>query len=346
MKKFPKLIAVVLTAGVFAGMTSCAENTVESIKDIHEKILAAHVKTIHHDTLQKTESGLYYTILKAGNGASTTDTSCVYINETVYDLNYNITSSTDENVIRRLGTFSYEDAYLPLLWYMGNTAIMMGLEEMLSEMREGEVRRIWLPYWLSSYYEDGTSQNSATKVYDIELVKVVNDIDKYQIATLESFRDRFYPGLDSLERGFYKMTVVPGTGDSLEYGKSVNAYYIGKYLDGHVFDTNVADTALKYGIYKSTGEYSILNVKLPDENAQDSEDTSSEQGSVVKEGFSKCMLNMKYGEVAICFFHSDYGYGYNGDSKRSVSSHYPGGGIPSNMPLFFWIYVPLEEDDS
>ncbi|MDD2642104.1 MAG: FKBP-type peptidyl-prolyl cis-trans isomerase [Bacteroidales bacterium] len=345
MKKFPQLITAALIAGVCAGMTSCAENTTESLKDIHEKILAAHVKTIHHDTLQKTESGLYYTILKAGHGASTTDSSCVFIRETVYDLNYNITESTDENISRQLGTFSYEDAYIPLLWYMGNSAIMMGLEEMLLQMREGDVRRIWLPYWLSAYYEDGTSQNSSTQVYDLELVKVVNDIDKYQIDTLESFRDRFYPGLDSLERGFYKMTIVPGTGDSLEYGTTVSAYYVGKFLDGHVFDTNVADTAVKYRIYDSSGEYSLLDVTLPDEDDEDSDDTSTEDGSVV-EGFSKCMLNMKYGEVAICFFHSDYGYGYSGDSDSSVSGTYPGGGIPAYMPLFFWIYVPLDEDDS
>jgi FKBP-type peptidyl-prolyl cis-trans isomerase len=182
-------------------------------------------------------------------------------------------------------------------------------------------------------------------VYDLELVKVVNDIDKYQIDTLESFKDRFYPGLDSLERGFYKMTIVPGTGDSLEYGTTVSAYYVGKFLDGHVFDTNVADTAVKYRIYDSSSEYSLLDVTLPDEDDADSDDTSTEDGSVV-EGFSKCMLNMKYGEVAICFFHSDYGYGYSGDSDSSVSGTYPGGGIPAYMPLFFWIYVPLDEDDS
>ena len=345
MKKFQKLITAALIEGVCAGMMSCAENTTESLKDIHEKILAAHVKTIHHDTLEKTESGLYYTILKAGKGASTTDSSCVFINETVYDLNYNITASTNENIIRRLGTFSYEDAYIPLLWYMGNTAIMMGLEEMLLQMREGEVRRIWLPYWLSAYYENGTSQNSSTQVYDIELFKVVNDIDKYQIDTLESFRDRFYPGLDSLERGFYKMTIVPGTGDSLKSGTTVGAYYVGKLLDGHVFDTNVADTAVKYRFYDATNEYSIYDVKLPEKNEDSSDETTTEEGSSIK-GFSKCMLNMKYGEVAICFFHSDYGYGYDGKSSSSVSSHYPGGGISSNMPLFFWIYVPLDEDDS
>jgi len=194
---------------------------------------------------------------------------------------------------------------------------------------------------LSAYAEGGTSENSSTMVYDLELVKVVNDIVSYEIDTLEAFRDRHYPGLDSLERGFYKMTIVPGTGDSLEHASTVSAYYVGKFLNGHVFDTNVADTALKYNIYNSSSTYSELKVTLPDKE-EDTDDTeTSEEGSVV-EGFSKCMLNMKYGEIAICFFHSDYGYTNEGSSATSAGS-YLGGGIPAYMPLFFWIYVPLEE---
>jgi len=177
-------------------------------------------------------------------------------------------------------------------------------------------------------------------VYDLELVKVVSDIDKYQIDTLESFRNRHYPGVDSLERGFYKVTLVPGTGDSVKVATTAKAWYIGKFLNGHVFDTNVADTAQKYRIYDSDNEYSVLQVSMPSEEEEE-EDTSEEEGSVVK-GFSKCMQEMRYGEVAVCFFHSDYGYKLEG-KQSSASGTYLGGGIPSYMPLFFWIYVPLDD---
>ncbi|MDD2330492.1 MAG: hypothetical protein PHD16_05785 [Bacteroidales bacterium] len=342
MKKTRFLLVTAIT-GMAVFLSSCATQTEESSREIHENILAAHVKIVHKDTLEKTESGLYYTVLRPGSGAVTTDSSMVFVKETIRDLNYNLQGSTEEDVARQLGMFSYEDAYIPLLWYMGKYTIMMGLEEMLQQMCEGEVRRIWLPYWLSAYAEGGTSENSATMVYDLELVRVVDDIISYEIDTLESFRDRHYPGLDSLERGFYKMTIVPGTGDSLEHGTTAGAYYIGKFLNGHVFDTNVADTALKYNIYNSSSTYSELKVTLPDkEETDDPDDTeTSEEGSVV-EGFSKCMLDMKYGEVAVCFFHSDYGYKYEGSSSTSSGS-YLGGGIPAYMPLFFWIYVPLEE---
>lgn len=336
-----RFLLLTLMTGTAVFLSSCATATEESAREMHENILAAHVKVVHKDTLEKTESGLYYTVLRQGSGAATTDSSMVFVKETILDLNYNLLGSTEEEVARQLGMFSYKDAYIPLLWYMGKYSIMMGLEEMLQQMREGEARRIWLPYWLSAYAEGGTSENSSTMVYDLELVKVVDDIISYEIDTLEAFRDRHYPGLDSLERGFYKMTIVPGTGDSLEHASTVSAYYVGKFLNRHVFDTNVADTALKYNIYNSSSTYSELKVTLPDKE-EDTDDTeTSEEGSVV-EGFSKCVLNMKYGEIAICFFHSDYGYTNEGSSATSAGS-YLGGGIPSYMPLFFWIYVPLEE---
>lgn len=336
-----KLICLTIAffAVLSAILSSCARQPAESVKEIHEKILAAHVKIIHHDTLQKTESGLYYAITRQGSGKSNTDSSIVFVRETIRDLNYNIIASTERNVARQLGTFSYADAYIPLLWFMGNNTIMTGLEEILLGMREGEIRRIWLPYWLSSYFEGGTSENTSSMVYDLELVKVVNNIDSYQIDTLETFRNRHYPGVDSLERGFYKVTLVPGTGDSLQPATSVNAYYIGKFLNGHVFDTNVADTAMKYHIYNSGKDYSLYHVALP--ATDEEEDESNQEGSAVK-GFSKCMLNMRYGEVAVCFFHSDYGYKSEG-KHASSSGTYLGGGIPAYMPLFFWIYVPLKE---
>ncbi|MBP6867478.1 MAG: FKBP-type peptidyl-prolyl cis-trans isomerase [Bacteroidales bacterium] len=332
---------IYLTVAVLAIMpvllSSCAREQTESTREAHEKMLAAHVRVIHHDTLQKTESGLYYTVVRKGSGAPTTDSSIVFVRETILDLKYNIQASTEESVARQLGAYSQANAYIPLLWYMGRYSIMMGLEEMLLDMKEGEMRRIWLPYWLSAYQEGGSSENTTAMVYDLELVRVVSDIDKYEIDTLESFRNRHYPGVDSLERGFYKMTLVPGTGDSVKTETTAKAWYIGKFLNGHVFDTNVADTAQKYRIYNSAKEYTLLQVSIPSKDEE--EDTSEEEGSVVK-GFSKCMQDMKYGEVAVCFFHSDYGYKLEG-KQSSASGTYLGGGIPSYMPLFFWIYVPL-----
>jgi len=85
---------IYLTVAVLAIMpvllSSCAREQTESTREAHEKMLAAHVRVIHHDTLQKTESGLYYTVVRKGSGAPTTDSSIVFVRETI--LISNITS--------------------------------------------------------------------------------------------------------------------------------------------------------------------------------------------------------------------------------------------------------------
>ncbi|HBG52591.1 MAG TPA: hypothetical protein DDW70_00020, partial [Rikenellaceae bacterium] len=62
MKKLIYLTAAVL-ATIPVLLSSCAREQTESTRQAHEKMLAAHVKVIHHDTLQKTESGLYFTVV-------------------------------------------------------------------------------------------------------------------------------------------------------------------------------------------------------------------------------------------------------------------------------------------
>ncbi len=75
-----------LTVLLPAAISSCARTPEENVKELHEKVLAAHVKIVHLDTLQKTESGLYYTILQQGLGKKNTDSAMVFIRETIRDL--------------------------------------------------------------------------------------------------------------------------------------------------------------------------------------------------------------------------------------------------------------------
>ena len=98
-------------------------------------------------------------------------------------------------------------------------------------------------------------------------------------------------------KGFTSNT-CSGTGDSLKRGTSVGAYYIGKFLNGHVFDTNVADSALKYRIYSDEKNYTLFDVMIP---AADDDDKKSDDEESAIAGFVKCMQEMRYGEQAICF---------------------------------------------
>lgn len=343
MKHFKQ--AVYLTAVSVLCLSACAEPVPESMQDYEEKVLAAHVKLVHQDTLQKTESGLYYTVLEKGTGPACYDTALVYVRETTYDLFYSITGSTDKNIAHQLGAYSPANSYYSIPLQLGQGAIPRGLEEMLLQMRVGDKRRIWLPHWLSNYYEGGTESSTETVVYDITLERIVEDIDQYEIDTLEAFRDHYYPGLDSLERGFYFKKLTETEGDTLAFNESVTVYYVAKFLDQHVLDTNVADTATKYFISASdTYSFELSDTEVS--SSDDDEATTSSSSSNTIKGFNKCLRNMHYGETAICFFHSEYGYSTTGSSASTTSSFYINGGysVQPNTPLFYWIYIPPKEE--
>ncbi|MDD4491555.1 MAG: FKBP-type peptidyl-prolyl cis-trans isomerase, partial [Bacteroidales bacterium] len=95
--------------------------------------------------------------------------------------------------------------------------------------------------------------------------------------------------------------------------------YVGKLLDGFVFDTNIEDTARKYNIYDATKKYAPLDLTAHIE-------TETGDGKVIR-GMARSILKMKYGEKAITFFSSDYGYG---STEQSFGVY---------QPLFFYIEV-------
>jgi FKBP-type peptidyl-prolyl cis-trans isomerase len=106
--------------------------------------------------------------------------------------------------------------------------------------------------------------------------------------------------------------------------------YIGRYLNGQVFDTNIADTAKKYGIY-SQCNYELLSFKY-----FDNEDDALNQNSFVT-GFSKALWRMTFDERCRTFFNSNFGYGNSGS-----------GNIPGYTPLCFEIQVeknPEKKDE-
>lgn len=324
---------------------SCAREVNESARSIEERILAARVQVKYLDTLHKTPSGMYYMIKAKGTGTPVDKENFVYVRYAYLDFNedYLIESkrdpydtygtiedvrSSEEAIAKQLGTYKKSTYYGPELWVAGVYALYEGIDEMLLDMREGDKRRIWLPSWLSSYGYGGP-QNLTTVVYDIEVVKVIADIEQFQIDSLESYRDKYYPGIDSLSYGFYKKTLKEGAGDTLKTGNRVNYWYIGRLLDGFVFDTNIADSAKKYDIYEPRRTYEAMTGECREDGVF--EDT-------VK-GFSQAIFSMKNREEAVFFFYSGLGYGAgNSDTPRHLTF----------SPLVYYIKVErtdfIEED--
>ncbi len=316
----------VITLVLFA---SCAREVIENPDDVEKKILEAHITVKYNGNLQPTSSGLYIISSAAGTGRSVSDTSALYVRYSTLNLQYDYISTSDESVAKQLGTYRDTTYYGPVLFTMGDYTLTKGVEEALKGIKEGGRIKFIIPSWLSVYNYEGSNRTASTPVvYDIQVLRVVNDIEKFQYDSLEAFSLKYFQGLDSLQKGYYFKSLGGGIGDTLEAGEDVSYWYIGRLLDGFVFDTNIEDTARKYKIYNSSKSYIPRSFTVVD-----SATVATSQSLSIIPGMAKAFLQMKHGEKAFTFFSSAWGYG---NSSTSFGRH---------QPLSFYIEVVSDNDD-
>jgi len=299
---------------------SCAREVEESADSVEKRVLDAYIKVVHKDTLQPTASGLYMIPVKTGTGMPVENLNGVYVRYSTLDLKDNYISTTDANIAKQVGGFSYATYYGPYLFETGYNTIIKGLEEGLLKMREGGKARFIIPSWLSDYNYQGSNKiHATTTIYDVEILKVIKDMKVFQTDTLEAYSNKYWGGIDSVANNYYFKLLSASSGDSVKVNSELQYNYVGKLLDGFVFDTNIEDTARKYNIYDATKKYVPLDLTAHIE-------TETGDGKVIR-GMAKSILKMKYGEKAITFFSSDYGYG---STEQSFGVY---------QPLFFYIEV-------
>lgn len=325
MKKgiLPFIIAI-LSIGTM--LTSCGKDVEESTIDAHKRYLKSFVQE-NYPSATLTDSGIYLLDSIPGTGEKPQDESYVLVDYTVTYLDGYYMDYTSEEIAKQLGTFSYAKFYGPRIWNLENQE--SGIKEIVSHLREGGTIKAILPPWLLGEETENTTStgDGASRIYTIKLHDVIEDVIAYQDSIMRDVANNNFIMLDTTSAGFYfrKTKVNPQPKDTVANEESVKIRYIGKYLDGKVFDTNIADTAKKYGIY-SECSYDYLIFKHFER-----EDDAIGQNSLV-EGFSKALWRMHYSEKAITFFNSEYGYGENGS-----------GNIPGYTPLMFEIWYEEEE---
>lgn len=363
---FKSLKYIVMAA--FAGLLlfSCAKEEGESNNSIQKRILEAWLEVNHPDKdYTVTKSGLVILSHEDGEGVSPEDEGAAYLKYSVKSLDGNYQSTMFKSVAEQLGTYSQANYYGPQLSTLGYGDITEGMNEALQMMNKGAKMTIIVPPFLSKYDSkevynygygygyntDKTESASTNVIYEIEMFDVVTNLQRYQLDSLQRFRDIYYPGLDSTANMFYFKKLEGTATDTIEDGKSANVWYVGRLLDGYVFDTNIEDTAKKYGLYTSDGSYEALSVTYEETyedmassagtinvagNSSSSSSSDESDGSYVP-GFAKALKCMKFGDHAITFFGSGWGYG----STSTISN---GAGIPSYSMLFFELYVEEPED--
>jgi FKBP-type peptidyl-prolyl cis-trans isomerase len=270
----------------FAAMlivSSCAKDVAESADSIEKKVLDAHIKVVYNDTITPLSTGVYVITNKKGTGRQIKDGSSFFVRYSTLDLKNNYITTNRDDIAKQVGGFSYANYYGPVLFEMSNYTLVRGLEEAFRTLREGSVVRIILPSWATDFgYKNSDRYHATTTVYDVEVVKVIDDYPQYELDTLQRFSNKYYDGIDSLFRGYYYYSLKQGTGDSLKVGTTVKYNYVGKLLNGFVFDTNIEDTARKYRIYSSDNpsKYNPLSLELHEVGKTGS------SGSSVVDGFA------------------------------------------------------------
>lgn len=309
---------------------ACAVEQQETEEEVQRRILEAYIKTNYGDQYQPTPSGMYIIPLSSGYGDIIRYDSCyVQVQYEVRSLNNTILESSYEATAKEMGTYKTNAYYGKHLWKLGENGVNDGLDELIRTIRLGGKSRGIIPPWLASDNADAnitTSGSSSIIIYDVQLDSIIRDRQLYEINRLARYSYLHHNSLDSLNKGYYFKVVGDRTYDTIPDNVQVHVRYVGRYLSGQVFDTNVPDTAKRYRFYSGNDN----NYQSLDLTYKDSLELMYEQNEMVK-GFVRAVHGMNYGERAITFFSSDWGYGSNSNAAT--------GGVPAWEPLFFEIWV-------
>ncbi len=206
-----------------------------------------------------------------------------------------------------------------------------GLMQALKGMKVGGTRTVIIPGWfnnLGDYKTEKEFMDNLTGVdaiYTITLKDLSPNIMKWEVSELEKYVKNNMAGVDSSMYGIYYHTLVqPVDTATIKRDSTIYINYIGRLLDGSVFDTSIADTAKFYGIYSASRSYGAQKIKL----AEDYKEIEFGDGNAVT-GFSYALSKLRRFEVARCGFISNYGYGTKGSSPS----------IPPYAPLVFDLFV-------
>lgn len=336
MKKIiiPALAALTLVCG-------CAKTQSEGLNDSSKRFLDAWIQVYHPELVSKKVFPGYY-IMKDVPGTGDLVgpailTPYIRAEYRITDLEGNILTSTYEEDSYKLRTYVKSAYYGPEVFGRQDNAMYTGLDYAVSDMKVGGTRELLIPGWLMGNERFETEEeyirnvSGTTCIYKIEVKDRIQDVVKWEQDSLWTFVRNNYPYATCDTTGFYRQVIRKST-DGVPFQKDTTIYinYIGRRLDGMVFDTSIADTAKVYGLYSSSGTYGPVVVKW---NKDASSITMGTDNNSVITGFAYLLSKMGPYEKAIGMFTSDLGYSSGGS----------GNAIPGYSPLLFEVEVVDKE---
>lgn len=310
----------------------CAKEATISSNEQTKTYIEAWVQVNHPDAVPS-GAGIYILDDTPGDGKAYDGQTYPMISYTVRSMEGTISSTTEEDIAKQVGEYEKGNYYGAKVWVKSDATMPVGIENMLEGMKIGGTRTALIPSWLMGYsrYDDNdeyikhSPSKTSTAVYTITLTDFTNDITQWEINSMEGLIKEVFPGLDSTGRGFY-VKEVEAPRDTTSFKKDTTVYinYIGRLLNGQVFDTTIKDTAKKYGIYSSSSTY---EPRLINWGEKFEDLTMSADRTTIISGFQRTLWKMRSHGKYVGIFNSSYGYGQSGNGTK----------IPPFCPLIFEI---------
>lgn len=272
----------------------------------------------------KTSSGLYYISEREGTGEVPSDSDIVIYSYVVRNLDGFIYKNTYKDTAKLYdiyGIYNPKTHFTPEVnLFLLNYGTPKGLIEGISKMRVGGKSRMIMPSSLA-YGKNGSSSISeyTSLIWDVELVRVFKgSFEEYE----ENITQKYLTdstGFNLINDTVYYKKLLPNAIINKKpiKGDSVYVKYVGRYLDGFIFDTNIKKVALDSNIFNGNNKYYNVQKLLIG--------TTS-----VTKGYEFALKQMNEGEKAVFVIPSKYMYGKAGQSSGSTS-------IPPYTPLVFEI---------
>lgn len=316
----------ILAASLGLTMVSCAQEVEDSTRDVQERILDAYL-AVNYPQAKKYPSGLTIIDFKQGQGEPVFRRTAIYADYSAVDFDGNYYEITDAEKAKELGIYSASSYFGPEYMEIGFNSTQKGLEELLLMMNEGAEATFIIPPWLT--YTDTTQKGNWSRqvslLYNLKCNFLIKDIVQYERDTMRNYVRKYYTKMDTIHTGVYFKKLYESNGDTLS-DQTIQVRYVGRLLDGYVFDTNIEDTAKKYGLYDPDNDYEPLDVTCEEDYYNMAQNTSLVQG------FCMALLEMNVGDKAVTIFNSDYGYSYSGKDP-----------IGKYQPLVFWLHIESAE---
>jgi len=319
-------------------LTGCAKIKTTGLNDSNKKYFESWISVFYPDAV-KTSLGSYIIKLEDGTGEAISDTAYIRAEFTIRGLDGGVVSTSSPELSKQLGTYDEDSYYGPGIWARVNNGLYAGVDEILQGKHVGVDVKIAVPGWLitNNRYDTAdeylANESGTDAVYEFKVTETFENVTKWEVDSLIRHIKRVFPEINPADTssadpnkkyGFYYLQRRPSPYPDSTFESTASVYinYIGRLLNGKVFDTNIKDTAKLYNIYDPNVTYGPTLI-----NWGESYDalTMTSSSSEIIDGFKFAIYQMKPYEKGTTLFYSAYGYSSSGSGTI----------IPPYSPLRF-----------